>query len=155
MNGLIHNSAQEVYGYGRFSFPKENACDKKVYSLVCRQIDRMVIQFKPKELILCIDGVAPRSKPIQQRQRRFLAAHDRKKPGTEFNFDCNKGNTSKFDSNSISPEPHLCITLEDILTFILNRSKTSVYREGNYRCYTKQLEKQRTKLETKRYSRMV
>ncbi|QMS79656.1 hypothetical protein IIV6-T1_014 [Invertebrate iridescent virus 6] len=103
MNGIIHNSAQEVYGYGSFSFPKENACDKKVYSLVCRQIDRMVIQFKPKELILCIDGVAPRSKQIQQRQRRFLAAHDRKKPGTEFNFDCNKGNTSKFDSNSISP----------------------------------------------------
>ncbi len=78
MNGIIHNSAQEVYGYGSFSFPKENACDKKVYSLVCRQIDRMVIQFKPKELILCIDGVAPRSKQIQQRQRRFLAAHDRK-----------------------------------------------------------------------------
>ncbi len=64
MNGIIHNSAQEVYGYGSFSFPKENACDKKVYSLVCRQIDRMVIQFKPKELILCIDGVAPRSKQI-------------------------------------------------------------------------------------------
>ncbi len=34
MNGIIHNSAQEVYGYGSFSFPKENACDKKVYSLV-------------------------------------------------------------------------------------------------------------------------
>ncbi len=30
MNGIIHNSAQEVYGYGSFSFPKENACDKKV-----------------------------------------------------------------------------------------------------------------------------
>ncbi len=28
---IIHNSAQEVYGYGSFSFPKENACDKKVY----------------------------------------------------------------------------------------------------------------------------
>ncbi len=48
MNGIIHNSAQEVYGYGSFSFPPENACDPKVYSLVCRQLARMVIPIPPK-----------------------------------------------------------------------------------------------------------
>lgn len=103
MNGIIHNSAQKVYGYGSFSVAEEGASNKKVYALVCLTIDRMVRQFKPKELVLCIDGVAPMSKQIQQRQRRFLAAHDRRAPGTAFDFDSNKGNTSLFDSNAISP----------------------------------------------------
>ena len=133
MNGIIHNSAQEVYGYGSFSFPKENACDKKVYSLVCRQIDRMVIQFKPKELILCIDGVAPRSKQIQQRQRRFLAAHDRKKPGTEFNFDCNKGNTSKFDSNSISPGTEFMHNLGRYIDIHIKKKQKPDATQNNWR----------------------
>lgn len=133
MNGIIHNSAQEVYGYGSFSFPKENACDKKVYSLVCRQIDRMVIQFKPKELILCIDGVAPRSKQIQQRQRRFLAAHDRKKPGTEFNFDCNKGNTSKFDSNSISPGTEFMHNLGRYIDIHIKKKQKPDTPQNNWR----------------------
>lgn len=103
MNGIIHNSAQKVYGYGSFSVAEEGASNKKVYALVCLTIDRMVRQFKPKELVLCIDGVAPMSKQIQQRQRRFLAAHDRRAPGAAFDFDSNKGNTSMFDSNAISP----------------------------------------------------
>jgi 5'-3' exonuclease len=103
MNGIIHNSAQKVYGYGSFSVAEEGASNKKVYALVCLTIDKMVRQFKPKELVLCIDGVAPMSKQIQQRQRRFLAAHDRRAPGTAFDFDSNKGNTSLFDSNAISP----------------------------------------------------
>jgi 5'-3' exonuclease len=103
MNGIIHNSAQKVYGYGSFSVAEVGASYKKVYSSICLTIDRMVKQFKPKELILCIDGVAPMSKQIQQRQRRFLAANDRRAPEKEFDFDCNKGNTSQFDSNSISP----------------------------------------------------
>ncbi len=29
MNGIIHNSAQEVYGYGSFSFPKEMLAIRK------------------------------------------------------------------------------------------------------------------------------
>ncbi len=72
-----------------------------------------------------------------------------KKPGTEFNFDCNKGNTSKFDSNSISPGTEFMHNLEDILTFIVNGSKNQRLPGGKLPMLHKQLEKQRTKLETK------
>ncbi len=123
MNGIIHNSAQEVYGYGSFSFPKENACDKKVYSLVWRQIDRMVIQFKPKELILCIDGVAPRSKQIQQRQRRFWPRMIEKNQAQNLTLIVIREIQVNLTQTLFPQEPNLCITLEDILTFILNRSK--------------------------------
>jgi 5'-3' exoribonuclease 2 len=48
-----------------------------VYRYVNNCLDSLVVQFKPKELVLCIDGVAPMSKQIQQRQRRFRAAYER------------------------------------------------------------------------------
>ncbi len=83
----------------------------------------MVIQFKPKELILCIDGVAPEVHKFNKDRDVFWPRNDRKKPGTEFNFDCNKGNTSKFDSNSISPGTEFMHNLGRYIDIHINRSK--------------------------------
>lgn len=98
LNGVIHNCAQKVYGYGNYSYGYKEQTNKNVYALICYTIDKMLKRLSPCELVICIDGVAPTSKQIQQRQRRFLAAHSKIK--TEFDFDIQE---CKFDSNAISP----------------------------------------------------
>lgn len=103
MNGIIHNAAQKIYGYGSFNAPMDpnNLNDKAVFKEVCVQVNNLVFQFKPKELILCIDGVAPISKQIQQRQRRFRSAYEREENKNGSPMD--QMNYCPFDSNCISP----------------------------------------------------
>lgn len=104
MNGIIHNAAQEVYGYGNFSIPHKYPNDQTVYKYVNNCLDSLVVQFKPKELVLCIDGVAPMSKQIQQRQRRFRAAYERDEKNVgEFYTQNQPEPVLRFDSNAISP----------------------------------------------------
>lgn len=96
LNGIIHTSCQKIYKYGAFE-PKtllkksppvfSGEKDELVFEDVVNSIDMFVGLIDPKELVLCIDGVAPISKQIQQRQRRFLS----------------KKTSGGFDSNCISP----------------------------------------------------
>ncbi|AHL67615.1 5'-3' exoribonuclease 1 [Chloriridovirus anopheles1] len=96
LNGIIHTSCQKIYRYGAFEsktllkksppvFSGEK--DLMVFADVVNSINMFVELIDPKEIVLCIDGVAPISKQIQQRQRRFLS---RKTSGG-------------FDPNCISP----------------------------------------------------
>lgn len=77
MNGLIHNSAQRIYGYGQYEntvSPESlsRISNKDVYEAVCNDIDKMVHILNPRlRLVLCVDGVAPLAKQVQQRQRRY------------------------------------------------------------------------------------
>lgn len=96
LNGIIHTSCQKVYRYGSFEpksllkkSPPINSGEKDlmVFEDVLISINSLITLVDPKEVVLCIDGVAPISKQIQQRQRRFL---------------CKKTNGG-FDSNCISP----------------------------------------------------
>jgi 5'-3' exonuclease len=96
LNGIIHTSCQKVYKYGSFE-PKSllkksppihsGEKDLTVFEEVLSSINSFIGLINPRELVLCIDGVAPLSKQIQQRQRRFLS----------------KVTTGGFDSNCISP----------------------------------------------------
>jgi len=96
LNGIIHTSCQKIYKYGAFE-PKcllkkpppiySGDKDLLVFEDVLNNINSLVTLLNPLELVLCIDGVAPISKQIQQRQRRFMS---RKTAGG-------------FDSNCISP----------------------------------------------------
>lgn len=96
LNGIIHTSCQKIYKYGEFE-PKSllrksppiysGEKDVKVFEDVLSSIEYLVNIFHPRELVLCIDGVAPVSKQIQQRQRRFMS----------------KKTEGGFDSNCISP----------------------------------------------------
>ncbi len=96
LNGIIHTSCQKIYKYGSFE-PKSllkksppihsGEKDLLVFEDVMNNINSLISIVDPKEIILCIDGVAPISKQIQQRQRRFLS----------------KKTNGGFDSNCISP----------------------------------------------------
>ncbi len=48
MNGIIHNSAQEVYGYGSFLFQRKSACDKKVIHWCVDRLTEWLYKFKTK-----------------------------------------------------------------------------------------------------------
>ncbi|CCV02308.1 5'-3' Exoribonuclease 1 [Invertebrate iridescent virus 30] len=96
LNGIIHTSCQKIYKYGSFE-PKSllkksppivgGEKDLLVFEDVLNSINALVVKINPKEIVLCIDGVAPISKQIQQRQRRFLS----------------QKTSGGFDSNCISP----------------------------------------------------
>lgn len=93
LNGIIHTSCQKIYKYGSFE-PKtllkkspvvvSGTCDQEVFADVMLCINQLIAKVDPKEVVLCIDGVAPISKQIQQRQRRFLS----KKTGGGFDPNC-------------------------------------------------------------------
>lgn len=97
LNGIIHNSCQKIYKYGSFepksllkkSPPIINSVEKDllVFEDVLNSINSLITIVNPEEIVLCIDGVAPISKQIQQRQRRFLS----------------QKTNGGFDSNCISP----------------------------------------------------
>jgi 5'-3' exonuclease len=96
LNGIIHTSCQKIYKYGSFE-PKSllkksppifsGEKDVLVFEDVLNSINSLINTLDPEEIVLCIDGVAPVSKQIQQRQRRFLS----------------KKTDGGFDSNCISP----------------------------------------------------
>jgi len=102
LNGIFHTAAQQAFQYGNFKGIKtllnrknDTYKDKKnkFFKLVTDKIEQVVNEIKPlKEVILCIDGVAPMSKQNQQRQRRYKSSLS--KPDS-------------FDPNSITPGTQL------------------------------------------------
>lgn len=95
-NGLLHNAAQYVYGYGEFarsidiySSLSSEARDIKVYEVFFKNLVGVTDIVRPKKVLyIAIDGPAPRAKQTQQRQRRYLAV--------------GRTNTN-FNSSSITP----------------------------------------------------
>lgn len=88
MNGTFHPVSQRVYKENPI-ISKEN--NKKCYKEIWKEIINIVDFIKPtKRIILCVDGIAPRSKMIQQRQRRY------KNGGVSTN-------EGKFNSTHITP----------------------------------------------------
>ena len=102
LNGIFHNSAQKIFQYGNHkpeprllhsapTKPNFHRTQKKVFDDVCRTIDIMVKKVNPTStVVMCIDGPAPLSKQVQQRERRYKSA-------AESTGDC------IFDSNAITP----------------------------------------------------
>lgn len=93
VNGLIHPVAQQVFAYGpnkQLLNPPEPTVENFLQG-IANKIDEIVSLVPPRRrLLLCIDGVAPLAKQIQQRQRRYKS-----KP------------SEKFDSNSLTPGTEL------------------------------------------------
>ena len=107
LNGIFHTSAQKIYKYGNYAEQRRLLrgppnmqkdflkLQTKCFEHVCQTIEELVNVTNPrKELVLCIDGVAPQSKQNQQRQRRYRGAVE--DPENFFN-------TGNFDQNCITP----------------------------------------------------
>nr|CAJ2481725.1 unnamed protein product [Leishmania braziliensis] len=72
MNGLIHPCCHDTAPL------PEPENEEEMFERMFDQLDLLVRVVRPKKcLVLCIDGVAPRSKMNQQRSRRFRAADER------------------------------------------------------------------------------
>lgn len=123
MNGILHNCAQKIYEYGNFkpmkSFlfknrkPKINPKLRQelFFKEVCNTIESLLKIVEPKKkLIMCIDGVAPRAKIVQQRQRRFRSAFEK----TEEDIDA-------FDQCQISPGTKLMDHLSKYIDWYIKK----------------------------------
>ena len=96
MNGIFHYCCQKTYQYGSFKtrslYKKTSSLQKQkqLFEMVGMYIDKLITFVKPnKTVVLAIDGVAPSSKQIQQRSRRYRSAKE--------------NDDGQFDSNAITP----------------------------------------------------
>lgn len=104
MNGIIHQAAQQVYKYGKYANAQQpdkvqiperlqkhinknipqtlqeqhKKLEIDLFENVKKQVSAILKMVIPiKTVFLAVDGVAPKSKQNQQRQRRFRAAEER------------------------------------------------------------------------------
>eukprot|EP00466_Bigelowiella_natans_P000461 jgi/Bigna1/33096/e_gw1.1.172.1 len=90
MNGIIHNCTHPE----DLDVTKVRLTEEQMFARIFEYIDRIFHLIKPKRLLfMAVDGVAPRAKMNQQRQRRFKSAKEMKEQ-LEMNV---------FDSNCITP----------------------------------------------------
>lgn len=100
-----------------------------MFDSIAKQIDQIVLQLLPNKLLfLSMDGVCPRAKVNQQRQRRFMTAleqthQDNNKSKLIDKFKQNDlkipkiitedGKNFEFDRNAISPGTTFMLTLSE------------------------------------------
>ncbi len=137
MNGIIHTCSHPFD-----DSTKNILTEKEMFVSVVHYVDRLLHIVKPRKLIyLAVDGVAPRAKMNQQRQRRyfvinfyvsranvyavrFRSARDAAKDLTER---AKKGipppnlNEPPFDSNCITPGTPFMYTLCSHLQFFIKK----------------------------------
>jgi len=106
-NGIIHPEAS-----------KENN-EKLLFQNLWNKIITYENNFKPNKLIICIDGVAPLAKIIQQRKRRYLTIYKNKIDNIK----------SSWDTNAISAGTNFMNKLDE---FIFNKiNDTSFTFDGS------------------------
>ena len=96
-----------------------------MYTSIFKYIDKVVMIVKPKQLLyLALDGVAPRAKMNQQRQRRFRSALDRmnkQSQHTPNNDNLQSHSAFTFDSNCITPGTEFMSRLSSNIIYYIRR----------------------------------
>jgi 5'-3' exonuclease len=137
MNGLFHKATQMVYKYGSYAtnprmlrpiIERLPPPQEKVFEKVCELVESILCMVNPrKRLVLCVDGIAPKSKMKQQRQRRFKASSDRVSSAKSPTISENSKTLSesiKFDINSITAGTEFMDRMTRYIErFIFNRVK--------------------------------
>eukprot|EP01130_Rhizamoeba_saxonica_P000462 TRINITY_DN1041_c0_g1_i1.p1 TRINITY_DN1041_c0_g1~~TRINITY_DN1041_c0_g1_i1.p1 ORF type:complete len:1371 (+),score=368.40 TRINITY_DN1041_c0_g1_i1:25-4137(+) len=126
MNGIIHNcSHANVEDIRELSDLDED----KIFVQVFQYLDRLFNIIKPRKLLyMAVDGVAPRAKMNQQRQRRFRSARDRKKAIEKVVEETGEmPEKLPFDSNCITPGTPFMWRLSDHLRFFIKKKIAEDY----------------------------
>ena len=119
MNGIIHVCSHDNKDLLRGNLQTH---DDMVRSMLC-VIEKLFNAVKPrKHFLMCIDGVAPRAKMNQQRQRRFRAAEELQLAAAEAKAKGEVVNdpASVFDSNVITPGTPFMEKLDTQLRYFIN-----------------------------------
>ncbi|CAG8831150.1 17244_t:CDS:2, partial [Racocetra persica] len=91
--------------------------EDEIFEAICAYVDELILMVKPKELIfIAVDGVAPRAKMNEQRNRRFKSTL--------------KVSYSKFDSNSVTPGTRF---MEDFSKYIKEFIFNKIENNDNWR----------------------
>ena len=83
-NGLIHPIAQSI-----IKSCENEDIEEKIIEKLWEKINYYIDTFKPKQIIICTDGVAPLAKMIQQRKRRYLSVYRNKIDKVSIRWDTN------------------------------------------------------------------
>lgn len=118
MNGIIHNCT-----HGDGPDEKSKLSEEQMFANIFKYLDKLFSIARPKKLLfMAIDGVAPRAKMNQQRQRRFRAAKDAAEQREELR---RKGEVvdegSIFDSNCITPGTEFMAKLGTQIRFFIRK----------------------------------
>ncbi|PRP88161.1 5'-3' exoribonuclease 1 (ISS) [Planoprotostelium fungivorum] len=119
MNGIIHNCTHPTSGGPE---PPEPLTERDMILGIFHYIDKLFQLIKPKKLFyMAIDGVAPRAKLNQQRQRRFRSAKAAREEDEKM---IAKGQTppaERFDSNCITPGTEFMDKLNGHLRYFIRK----------------------------------
>lgn len=125
-NGVIHTICRKHIESGNFT-------EKNMIEDLYAKIQNDISDFRPSQTIICVDGVVPLAKMIQQRKRRYLKV---------FSNAIDKI-TPTWDSNAITPGTNFMKQLDKFLKSKLKTEKniyysgSDEYGEGEHKIFSK------------------
>jgi 5'-3' exonuclease len=112
-NGIIHPEAHKEL---------HNQNKEGLYTNLWNKIVEYEVTYKPEKMLICVDGVAPLAKIIQQRKRRYLSIYKNKIDDID----------SHWDTNAISAGTEFMNQLDNFINKkIINEKKTSYIFDGS------------------------
>jgi 5'-3' exonuclease len=123
-NGIIHPEAHKELN---------NPNKEQLFINLWNKINYYNDNFKPDKMLICIDGVAPLAKIIQQRKRRYLSIYKNKIDEIDVKWDTNAISTGTEFMNNLDEFIQMKIEKENKSSFILNGSKNA--GEGEHKIF--------------------
>lgn len=82
-NGIIHPVAAKIVS------SVEKVKEDYIIEQLFQKVESDILAIKPRKTIICIDGIAPVAKMIQQRKRRYLTVYRNKIDNVDVKWDTN------------------------------------------------------------------
>jgi len=124
-NGIIHPEAHKELN---------NPNKDQLYLNLWNKILNYDLNYKPEKLLICVDGVAPLAKIIQQRKRRYLTIFKNKIDDNQILWDTNAISTGTEFMNNLDQFIDNKIKTEKKTSFIFDGSKNQ--GEGEHKIFT-------------------